>query len=69
MVLTAVLQDGGALGFASETLQADPGIQVAAREPDFDGLDFAPVELRADPGVALAAVRRGGLALRFVSSD
>ena len=62
VVYTAVLQDEGALEFASEALRADPEflIAVGGDLDDYLGLIFAPLELAADPDVALAALRRNG---------
>ena len=60
---------GRALFYASEELQADPEIVLAAVERNGRALQYASTNLRADFGVVLTAVSQHADALLWASQD
>ena len=69
MILTAVQQNGGALGYASEDLRADREVVLAAVQQNGRALHYASGDLRADHEVVLTAVRQNVTALCCASED
>ena len=67
LVLAAVKQDGSALKYAAEVLQADREIVLAAVKQHGSVLEYAAAGLQADREIVLAAVKRFGLAIWYAS--
>ncbi|OLQ08288.1 Apoptosis inhibitor IAP [Symbiodinium microadriaticum] len=67
MVLATVLQNGGALVYASDRFLDDRDIVLAALHQDGTLLRYAAARLRGDREVALAAVHQDGRALEHVA--
>jgi len=69
VVLAAVQQWGGALGYASESLKADKDVVLAAVQQWGRALEFAPESLKANHEVVLAAVQLDGRALEYAAEE
>jgi hypothetical protein len=67
-VLRAVRFDGSTLKFASQRLQQDREVMLAAVKTYGAALKYGGEDLQMDVGVVLEAVTQDGSALRFASS-
>ena len=65
--LFCVVKDGWALEFASEELQGDREVVLAAVRQNGLALQHASAELKMDRELVLAAVKRYGCALEYAS--
>ena len=69
VVLTAVVQNGGALRHASDELKANREVVLVAVAQNGFALECASAELKVDRDVVLAAVTQEGTALRYASAE
>ena len=67
--MTAVSQNGLALGYASEGMKGDREIVMTAVSEDGLALTYATEEMKGDHEIVMAAVSQYGLALRYAAKE